>query len=277
MRIRIVGRGRMGAALAAALVAAGADVAAPAGRGWDWPSEGAPPDAILLAVPDAAIADAAARLTPGPFVGHCSGITTLAPLAPHAAFSLHPLLSVTEGGGVTGGHSVTEGVGAGVFAGAHAAVDGASPEALAVAERLAALLGLTTFRVEDRDRAAYHAAASVSANFLVVLEDLAERLAASAGVPRAALLPLAGAALRNWAGAGGSRALTGPIARGDEGTVARQLTAVRERLPEDASLVDALVAATRRLAARRDPGPNDPERADPAAGTTGSRPPEEQP
>ncbi|UOR01047.1 DUF2520 domain-containing protein [Leucobacter allii] len=269
MRIRIVGRGRMGAALAAALGAAGADVAAPAGRGWDWTSEGAPPDAILLAVPDAAIAEAAARLTPGPFVGHCSGITTLAPLAPHAAFSLHPLLSVTEG--------VDGGDGAGVFAGAHAAVDGASPEALAVAERLAALLGLTTFRVEDRDRAAYHAAASVSANFLVVLEDLAERLAASAGVPRAALLPLAATALRNWAGAGGPRALTGPIARGDEGTVARQLTAVRERLPEDASLVDALVAATRRLAARRDPGPNDPERADPAAGITGSRPPEEQP
>jgi predicted short-subunit dehydrogenase-like oxidoreductase (DUF2520 family) len=104
--------------------------------------------------------------------------------------------------------------------------------------------------VADADRAVYHAAASVAANFLVTLEAAAERLAAVAGLDRAALLPLAQAALDNWASMGGEQALTGPIARGDEVTVRRQRAAIAAEAPELVGLFDALADATRDLAAR---------------------------
>jgi predicted short-subunit dehydrogenase-like oxidoreductase (DUF2520 family) len=55
------------------------------------------------------------------------------------------------------------------------------------------------------------------------------------------------ATVENWAAAGAERALTGPIARGDEDTVARQRAAVAERTPELLPLVDALAAAARGL------------------------------
>ena len=103
--------------------------------------------------------------------------------------------------------------------------------------------------MHDADRPAYHAAASIASNFLVTLESFAEELAATAGVPRAALGPLVRATVANWEAAG-SGALTGPIARGDETTVERQRAAVRERLPQRADLFDALVSATRDLAGR---------------------------
>ena len=99
--------------------------------------------------------------------------------------------------------------------------------------------------VADADRAAYHAAASIAANFLVTLEGAAERLAATAGVPRELLVPLARAALENWAGKGAEQALTGPVARGDEATIARQRAAIEERAPDLLDTFDALVAASR--------------------------------
>ena len=132
-----------------------------------------------------------------------------------------------------------------VLAGAGCAVDGTTPRALAVAEALAAALGMRAMRVEDDDRAAYHAAASIASNFLVTLEGAAERLAATAGVDRALLAPLVRAAVEDWAALGAERALTGPIARGDEETVARQRAAVAERTPDLLPLFDALVDATR--------------------------------
>jgi predicted short-subunit dehydrogenase-like oxidoreductase (DUF2520 family) len=104
--------------------------------------------------------------------------------------------------------------------------------------------------VADADRAAYHAAASIASNFLVTLEGAAESLAATAGVGRELLAPLVLAAADNWARRGAHAALTGPIARGDEATVARQRDAVAERTPELLALFDALADATRELAAR---------------------------
>jgi predicted short-subunit dehydrogenase-like oxidoreductase (DUF2520 family) len=168
-------------------------------------------------------------------VGHCSGATALDVLAPHERFLLHPLMTVTSQGAD--------------FAGAGAAVAGSSARALAWAQRLAGALELTAVRVEEADRPAYHAAASVASNFLVTLEAMAERLAASAGVSRELLVPLVRATVDNWAQLGAARALTGPVARGDELTVARQREAVARRTPELLNLFDALVQATRELAA----------------------------
>src|SRR5690349_24604480 len=130
-----------------------------------------------------------------------------------------------------------------VLRGAGCAVDGSTPEALATAEALAAALGMRATRVADEDRVAYHAAASIASNFLVTLEGAAERLAATAGVDRALLAPLVRAAVENWAARGAAGALTGPIARGDEATVARQRAAVAERAPDLVPLFDALTEA----------------------------------
>ena len=230
--IAIVGAGRLGTALTAALRAAGYDVLGPLGRGAD--ARGAA--TVLLCVPDGEIAAAAAAVAHGPLVGHCSGATGLEPLAPHEAFSLHPLMTVPAGARPD------------VLAGAGCAVDGVTPRALAVAEALAAALGMHAMHVEDDDRVAYHAAASMASNFLVTLEGAAERLAATAGVDRALLAPLVRAAVEDWAERGAEQALTGPIARGDEETVARQRAAVAERTPDLLPLFDVLVDATRAVA-----------------------------
>jgi predicted short-subunit dehydrogenase-like oxidoreductase (DUF2520 family) len=223
--ITVIGRGRLGSALAAAL-----NAGEPLGRG----SDGAGADVVLLCVPDAEIAAAAARIAPGALVGHCSGATTLEPLAPHEAFSLHPLMTVPEDGAV--------------FAGARCAVAGSTPRALTTAHELAGRLGMTAVQIDDADRAAYHAAASIASNFLVTLEAAAEELLATAGADRDLLVPLVRATVENWASLGPERALTGPIARGDEATVARQRAAIEDRAPHLLGLFDALAEATRTLA-----------------------------
>jgi predicted short-subunit dehydrogenase-like oxidoreductase (DUF2520 family) len=231
-RVAIVGRGRAGTALAAAFCAAGVSVTGPLGRG----AAAADADAVLLCVPDAEISSAAAALEIGPPVGHCSGATGLDVLAPHAAFSLHPLMTFA---------------GVGVpprLTGAGAAIAGSTPQTLALARALADTLGLQAIEVAAEDRVAYHAAASIASNFLVTLEAAAERLAATAGLDRRLLLPLVRATVENWGRLGPERALTGPVARGDERTIARQRSAVIERTPELADLFDSLVTATRALA-----------------------------
>lgn len=224
--ITVIGRGRLGSALAAALGAG-----EPLGRG----SDGASADTVLLCVPDAEIAAAAALVSPGRLVGHCSGATTLDPLSPHEAFSLHPLMTVPTGDTF--------------FAGARCAVAGSTPRALATAHELATRLGMTAVEIDDADRAAYHAAASMASNFLVTIEAAAERLLATTGADRDLLVPLVRATVENWAALGPERALTGPIARGDEATVERQRAAVADRAPELLGLFDALAEATRELAA----------------------------
>ena len=233
----IIGAGRMGRALTTALRAAGRPVLGPLGRDPVVPDV----DAVLLCVPDAQIAAAAALVPAGPLVGHVSGATTLAPLAGREAFSLHPLMTVPA--------ELPDDVLA-LFAGAGAAVAGSTPRALAAARDLATTLGLTPLDVPDADRASYHAAASVASNFLVTLEAAAERLL---GGDRELLVPLVRATVDNWARLGPERALTGRIARGDEATVARQRDAVADRAPELLPLFDALTDATRDLAARTVP------------------------
>jgi predicted short-subunit dehydrogenase-like oxidoreductase (DUF2520 family) len=226
----IVGAGRLGHALAAALHEAGIEVEGPLGRGAQPTAE-----VVLLTVPDGEIRAAAAS-TPARLIGHCSGATGLDVLGDREGFGLHPLMTVPEGG-------------AAPFRGAGCAVAGTSDDALGTATALARALGMRPVEVADEDRAAYHAAASIAANFLVTLEGAAERLAATAGVPRELLVPLARAALENWAAKGAEHALTGPVARGDEATIARQRQAIAERAPDLLDTFDALVAASRVLAA----------------------------
>jgi predicted short-subunit dehydrogenase-like oxidoreductase (DUF2520 family) len=244
-RLAIVGPGRLGTTLAHALGAADVfEVIGPLGRGADCTDCAG----VLLCVPDAEIARAAAAITPGPLVGHCSGATGLEPLAPHEAFSLHPLMTVTAAGSV----GECEQLSGNLFEDATAAIDGTSTRALGMAESVAHALRMRVVQIEPADRAAYHAAASIASNFLVTLEAAAERLGATAGLERRMLVPLVQATVENWASLGGERALTGPLARGDEATVARQRAAVAERTPDLLPLFDALTQATRALAAGRE-------------------------
>ena len=220
----------MGQALAGALSDAGVPVRGPFGRGAD----GRGAAIVLLCVPDREIATASAALAAGPLVGHVSASAPLELLAPHERFSMHPLLSVT------GARAR--------FAGATCATDGSTDRALGTARALAERLGMHPRVVAAGARALYHAAASAASNFLMVVEGMAERLALQAGLERDALVPLVRGTVDNWAQLGARDALTGPIARGDEETVARQRAAVAEAAPELLPLWDALAAGTRQLA-----------------------------
>ena len=237
-RLGIIGPGRLGTALAGAFRAAGVEVAGPAGRG-----EPVDAEAVLLCVPDAAIAEAAAGVD-AEFVGHTSGATPLialreVPGAQFAAFGFHPLQTVTGPG--------TD------FAGCGCAIAGSTPEALALARALAEALRMEPFEIADEARAAYHAAASIASNFLVTLEAAAEAVAGGAGIEpqqaRRLLAPLVRTTVANWERLGPEGALTGPVARGDDVTVARQRRAVEAAAPDLLPLFDALVDRTRKVAA----------------------------
>jgi predicted short-subunit dehydrogenase-like oxidoreductase (DUF2520 family) len=89
----------------------------------------------------------------------------------------------------------------------------------------------------------------MASNYLVTLEGAAERLAATTGVDRQALAPLVRAALEDWVRLGAERALTGPIVRGDEATVARHRETIGERAPQLLALYDVMADATRVVAA----------------------------
>jgi predicted short-subunit dehydrogenase-like oxidoreductase (DUF2520 family) len=156
---------------------------------------------------------------------------------------MHPLQTISEG---------AEGLAA--FAGAGCAVAGTAPGALAFATALARMLGMEPFEIDEEGRAAYHAAASVASNFIVTLQAAAESIAAGAGLERAQaralLVPLLRRTVDNLAELGPERALTGPVARGDEMTVLAQRRAVAEAAPQLLDLFDELVRHTRALASQ---------------------------
>jgi len=215
--IDVIGaRGRVGRAVSARLAERGLG---PGAR---------EPDVVLLCVPDRAIADVAAGLELGPWVGHVSGGTPLAALAPHVRrFSLHPLQTFTHDRGPE------------QLDGAWAAVTGASEEALTVATSLAEVLGLHPIALADEHRALYHAGAAIASNYLVTLRRAAGELLAGAEVPPEALDPLMRRVIEN------GFQLTGPIERGDWETVERHRAAIAEHAPELLESYDALARLTR--------------------------------
>lgn len=240
--VGIVGRGRVGTALARAFREAGLAVDGPAGRG-----EAPSGEAVLLCVPDAEI-PAAVAVVAGRrgvrLVGHASGATPLSVLEPARRagtdlFGLHPLQTFS-------------GAVAPALAGAGCAIAGSTPAAATAAAGLARRLGMEALEIVDGQRASYHAAASIASNFLVTLEATAEAVAAGAGLApddaRAMLVPLVRQTVDNWAAVGPEQALTGPVARGDEATVTSQRTAVATVDPALVVLFDALVERTRSLA-----------------------------
>jgi predicted short-subunit dehydrogenase-like oxidoreductase (DUF2520 family) len=242
LAVGVVGTGRVGAVLGAALASVGHRVVAasavsersreraesllpgvPLGTPQDVLAAA---DLVLLTVPDDALPSLAAGLAAtgcvraGQLIAHTSGRYGVSVLDPAAAvgglpLALHPVMTFT-------GTSVDLGRLGGATFGV-TAPDGLRP----VAEALVVEIGAEPVWVEEAARALYHAALAHGANHLVTLVAQACDLLASSGVddPGRALGPLLGAALDNALRSGDS-ALTGPVARGDAGTVAAHVRAV---------------------------------------------------
>lgn len=210
---RVVGLGRAGRSLVEAL--AGTDWAYAGGYGrHDDPTEAAVGvDAVIVSVPDDAIAEVARAIRPTSAVLiHLSGAKTLDVLTPHEnRASVHPLISLPDP--VTGAARLRSGTTFAV-AGHRLSAD------------LAAALNGRAIVVTDDERPLYHAAAAVAANHLVVLCDQVERIAEHLGVPVDLYWDLMESTLGNVRQVGAAGALTGPAARGDHDTVSAHLAAL---------------------------------------------------
>jgi len=217
------------------LASAGWRVERPLGRDDDLSGAARDVDLLVIATPDAVVADVASAVQPvaNTVVAHLAGSLGLDVLAGHARrASVHPLVALPN-----------PAVGAARLQGAWFALAG-DPFVRAVVEAV----GGQWFTVADEDRAAYHAAACIASNHLVALLGQAERVGAAAGVPREAFLDLVRATVENVAALGPSRALTGPAARGDNETLERHRAALD---PSEVEAYDAMVALARRLADER--------------------------
>jgi predicted short-subunit dehydrogenase-like oxidoreductase (DUF2520 family) len=212
--IRIIGPGRAGTSLAAALSARGWRFAGFLGRHDDLAGAARGVDVLVIATPDDAIAEVAAAVTPaaGTTVVHLSGSLGLDVLEPHPSrAAVHPLVPLPNG--EVGAARLATGV---TFA-----VAGAP-----VAREIVACLGGRVVEVADEDRAAYHATACIAANHVVALLGQVERVAVSVGLDLDSFLPLTRAAVDDVAALGASAALTGPARRGDWATLSRHLDAL---------------------------------------------------
>lgn len=252
LRFSLVGPGRVGASLAAWAEAAGARLVSTARRGEAAALATAGQDLLLVAVPDPALAAVATELAGHPqaaVVLHTSGSLGAEALAAlraggSAVGTLHPLKAFP--------HPLPAPEQArSVFF----ALDG-DPAAVELAGRLAAAWGGRSARVPPAARPLYHLAATLAAGGVVTLLAVAEELAgrlglgsAEAGAVVAGYLELARGALAaareaQEAGLPLGAALTGPAARGDRATVARQLEALRSIDPDQARLVARLARET---------------------------------
>jgi predicted short-subunit dehydrogenase-like oxidoreductase (DUF2520 family) len=238
-RLRIVGAGRAGRSLAGALEAGapGWSSLPVLGRRDALAGSAAGVELLVLAVPDTAIASVAAAIDPDPacVVAHLSGATRLEVLFRHPRrASIHPLVSLPN----------PEVGAARLLGGAWFAVAG---DPLAV--ELVNALGGRPFSVDEQQRAAYHAAACIASNHFVALLGQVERVAAAAGVPIDVYFDLVRETLDNVEALGPAAALTGPVARGDEATLARHLEALA---PGEREAYRAMADAARQLLSVRE-------------------------
>ncbi|HEX7443601.1 MAG TPA: Rossmann-like and DUF2520 domain-containing protein [Acidimicrobiales bacterium] len=236
--VQVIGPGRAGRSLALALTQAGWRSRPILGRGDDPSPAASRADLVVIATPDAEIAEVARRIEPSPtaVVAHLAGSLGLDVLAPPPRrAAIHPLVAMP-----------TPEVGAERLAGG--AWFALARDGDPLGGRVVADLGGRSFVVADEDRAAYHAAAVIASNHLVALLGQVERVAAGVGVPFEAYLDLVRATIDNVASLGPAAALTGPVARGDDVTLERHLEALD---PSERPAYQAMVDLARRLAEGR--------------------------
>ncbi|MDX2206932.1 MAG: Rossmann-like and DUF2520 domain-containing protein [Gemmatimonadales bacterium] len=235
----VVGAGRVGLSLARALVRSGTAVTVCtrsertlppplSAAATEWTGALSRATIVVLSVPDDAIPAVAGRLadlgviTAGQVVLHCSGLLdrqALAPLVPTGAAlgSWHPLQTLTLPAGDPD-----------ALVGSPAIIEG-DPRAVAAARELAGRCRMAPIvEIPAESKPGYHAAAVFASNYLVVLAAVAKRLAREAGLETDAALfhPLMARTVANLASADPAAVLTGPIRRGDAGTVQAHLDAL---------------------------------------------------
>lgn len=224
-----------------------------AGRACTTQAQMRPAQVWMLAVGDDAIGPACAALAQGgqlagAVVFHCSGAKASGELGPArdaGAFvaSAHPVRSFADPAAV-----------AADFAGTFCGIEG-DADALALLAPAFEAIGARLVRIDPAAKTVYHAAAVFASNYLVTVVDAALRAYEAAGVPpdvaRELARPLATEALANVFRLGPEAALSGPVARGDFATVARQQDAVTRWDAATGRLYEALVAPTTALARRK--------------------------
>jgi len=206
----------------------------------------------LLATPDDALSEVVAALAArgtlrrGDVVFHCSGALSSAAMQPLSALgaeiaSIHPLRSFADPSLATSD-----------FSGTYCGYEG-SPTALAALLPLFERLGAHCFAIDASRKILYHAGAVLACNTLTALSEAALRSMEAAGVTRdiawPALRPLIDGTLSNIDRLGARRALTGPVARGDATTVARQYAALEALDPQLGAIYRSLSALAVELAA----------------------------
>ncbi|WP_051275813.1 Rossmann-like and DUF2520 domain-containing protein [Desulfovirgula thermocuniculi] len=240
--IAVVGCGKVGSALALLLKERGYPVAGVASRSYasakrlaeaagcpayERPEEAArAADLVFITTPDREIAPVSRAIAEkggfraGQVVAHTSGAHPSGELkgareAGALAVSIHPLQSFADVEAARRN-----------LPGSYFALEG-DEEALPLARQVAEDLGGKPFVIRAQDKVLYHAAACIASNYLVSLMHLAANIYARFGLsPREAfeaLYPLVQGTVNNIRALGPAQALTGPIARGDAGTVAGHL------------------------------------------------------
>nr|WP_158887545.1 DUF2520 domain-containing protein [Amycolatopsis anabasis] len=266
LAVGVVSAGRVGSVLGAALARAGHTVVAASGISTESVRRAErllpevpllPPDQVVgradlvvLAVPDDELAGlvrglvATESVRPGQIIVHTSGAHGIAVLGPAAdagalPLALHPVMTFT-GRPEDLDRMAACSVGITAAPGDEAAWN--------VGEALVVEMGAAPVRVPESARPLYHAALAHGANHLATLAADCAELLREAGItdPEKMLEPLLSAALDN-ALRQGDRALTGPVARGDTGTVRAHLRVLAEEAPD---IAPAYVTLAKRTAAR---------------------------
>jgi predicted short-subunit dehydrogenase-like oxidoreductase (DUF2520 family) len=188
-------------------------------------------DIIFITTPDNIIKEAADKVAwkKGQSAVHCSG-----------ADSTDILEKARKAGAMVGGFHPLQ-----TFAGTQQALENipgstfgieAEEPLTATLETIAADLGGTHIHLKAGDKPAYHAAAVFASNYMVTLVSMAAELWKTFSIPTEqatqALLPLLEGTLHNIETIGLPQCLTGPIARGDTGTIRKHIDEIRKKTPE---------------------------------------------
>ncbi|MDD4860047.1 MAG: DUF2520 domain-containing protein [Dehalococcoidales bacterium] len=248
LRLGVIGTGKVGTALAVLLSAKGYPVVAAADKSAasaenlaklvkgcsvekDNQNVADAAELIFITTPDDVIAGVAAQTKwhAGQSVVHCSGAASTDILEPARRAgamigSLHPLQTIAD---------VKQAIAN--IPGSSFGIEAEEP-LLSTLREMARTLGGTPFELKASDKVAYHIAAVMASNYLVTLIKLSTDLWQTFNIPRAAavhaLAPLIRGTINNIENVGIPQCLTGPIVRGDTGTIEKHLDALDRVAPQ---------------------------------------------